>query len=149
MEKFQLQPGERVLKKGSMIYYPPETKDMGILRAAFAAKQCVGFLTSARLAGCTKLVEHPWGALIWLIKWLLGRKIIFQVSLATVTRVEKPEKGRQLVIKSADGSECTIALETFFDSRGKWMKAIADAVAAADPKAKINATDAVVEIARS
>jgi len=149
MERFKLQPDERVLKKDSIIYYPPETKGMGLLKTAFAAKQCVGFLTSTRVAGCTKLVEFPWGVLVWFIKWLLGRKIIFQVALKDIVKVEKPEKGLQLVIQLADGSDCTIAINTFFDSRAKWMKAIADAINAADSKAKATVTDNAVEVVRS
>ncbi len=149
MEKFKLEPGEVVLKKGGMTYWPPETKGMGALKAAFKAKQCAAFLTSARLAGCTKLVLFPWGPLIWLIMAMMGRKIIFEVPLAAVKRLEKSEGNQQFIITSADGSECTIGFDALFDARSKWLQAIADAITAADPNAKVNATDNVVEIERS
>jgi hypothetical protein len=149
MEKFKLQPGESILKKSSIIYYPSETKDMSAFRAAFKVKQCAGFLTSARLVGCTRLVVWPWGPLIWLIKWMLGRKILFEVPLGGITLLKKVEGNQQFLIQSSDGSECIIAFEAFRDARGKWMQAIADAVAMDDPNAKIHASDDAVEIARS
>ncbi len=149
MEKFRLQPGETVLKKGGITYWPPETKDMGALKAAFSTKDCTGFLTSARLAGCTKLYSFPFGLLIVFIKWMMGRKIIFEVPLSSIKRLEKLEDNQQFVIKSADDSECTIAFDAFLDARGKWMQAIADAIAMADPSVKINASDNAVDIERS
>ena len=118
MEKFKLQPDEKILKKGSIIYYPSETKDMSAFKAAFKAKQCVGILTSTRLAGCTKLVEWPWGPIIWLIKWLLGRKVLFEVPLGGIKLLKKAEGSQQFIIQSSDGSECIIAFNTFLDVTG-------------------------------
>jgi hypothetical protein len=149
MEKFKLQPGETVLKKGGITFFPSETKNMGAFKAAFSAKSCVGFLTSARLAGCTKLVEFPWGVLIWLIKALLGRKIVFEVPLAAIKRLEIPEKNMQFFVTAADGTEHIVAFDTFFDSRAKWLAAIADAIAAADPQAKVNRSEKSVEVQRA
>jgi len=148
MEKFKLQPDEQVLKKGGVIYYPPETKDMGALRAGFKAKQGKAFLTSTRIAGCTKLIVFPWGVLIWLIMWMIGRKVFFEVALCDITSIKKAEKSQQMFIYSKDGSECNIAFDTFLDSRNKWMAAIADAISAAEPNAKVETSENAVEVTR-
>lgn len=148
MEKFKLQPDETVLKKGGATYFPPETKEMGAFKAAFKAKSGVAILTSARMTVCTKLVEFPWGVLIWLIRAMLGRKIYAEVALSAVKRVEVSEKTQQLVITSADGSEFVVSFDTFFDSRAKWLAAIADAIAAAEPGARLNREEKSLDVER-
>ena len=149
MEKFKLQEGETVLKKAGGTFFPEETKEMGAFKAAFKAKTGVVFLTSARVAVCTKLVEFPFGVLIWAIKALIGRKIYAQVQLETVTRLEVKEDNMQFVLTSADGSEFMLAFDSFFDSRDKWLEAVANAIEAADPNAKLNRQEKVVEIQRA
>jgi hypothetical protein len=149
LAKFKLGPAEKILKKTAVIYYPPETKDMNAFKAAFKAKIGVAFLTSSRFVGATKLVEFPWGVLIWLIKWMLGRNIIFQVALADIKSVKKVEKTTQMVVGLNDGSECLVAFDTFLDARDKWVAAIGDAIASADPAAKLDRSEGAVEIARA
>ncbi|MHC4916823.1 MAG: hypothetical protein ACYTGB_15170 [Planctomycetota bacterium] len=149
MEKFKLQEGETVLKKAGGTFFPEETKEMGAFKAAFKAKMGVVFLTSARVAVCTKLVEFPWGVLVWAIRAMLGRKIYHQVQLETVKRLETKEDNQQFVITSADGSEFILAFDSFFDSRAKWLEAIADAIAAADPNAKLDRQEKVVDVTRA
>jgi hypothetical protein len=149
MEKFKLQEGETVLKKAGGTFFPEETKEMGAFKAAFKAKTGVVFLTSARVAVCTKLVEFPFGVLIWAIKALIGRKIYAQVRLETVAKLEIKEDNLQFAITSADGSEFILTFDSFFDSRTKWLEAIANAVEKADPNARLNRQEKVIEIQRT
>jgi hypothetical protein len=149
MEKFKLGTGEVVIKKGGLTYWPPETKEMGALKAAFRAKQCVGFLTSSRMAACTKVAGMPFGPLIWLISWLMGRKIYFEVALEKVAKVEKSEDDQYFVITADDGTEYRLAFDAFFDPRDQWLQAFADAIAKADANANIHQSGNVLEVSRS
>jgi hypothetical protein len=149
MEKFKLQRGEAIIKKGGITYWPPETKDMGVLKAAFKIKQCIAILTTTRFAGCTKVASFPFGPLIWLIMWLVGRKIIFQIALDKITRFEKSEKNQQFTINTDDNSEYIMAFDSFFDSREQWMQVLGETITKADPKAQIHESGSLFEVSRS
>ena len=149
MAKFKLQPDERILKKGGIIYYPPETKNMGALKAGFKAKQGKAFLTSARIVGATKVAVFPFGPLIWLIMWMIGRKILFEIALNDITSVKKSSETQQFFIYSKDNCECIIAFDSILDSRGKWLTAIADAISAGEPGAKVETSEETVEVTRT
>ncbi len=148
MGKFKLQRGEAVIKKGGISYCPPETKGMGLLKAAFKIQQCTAILTTTRFAGCTKVAFFPFGPLIWLIIWLVGRKIIFQVALDKITRFEKSEENQQFTIYTEDNSEYIMVFSSFFDSREHWMQVLGETITKADANAQIHESGSLFEVSR-
>jgi hypothetical protein len=148
MAKFKLQPGERVLKKAAVNYVPPEGRDKGFLKTAMNLRQCTAFLTTARLAACSRIGGFPTGPLIWLIQWLVGRDIVIEVPLNNIKRVEIPDSNGRIEIKTTDGTDYLLLMDSLFDSREHWMEVLDDAITKAGPDARIQSRTDYLEVRR-
>jgi len=151
MEKFKLEKGEQVLKKGNILYYVGDP--LGVWDTMKAAakgqsvvKECTVFLTTSRFVACKKRRYYPWGPLIWIFVMLLRRKIVFAVALSSLASIEC-DTGRSIIfkLKTADGSLFRVAATGFGDKRKKWIAAISAAVKAARPEISVSEADGTVD----
>ncbi len=147
MAKFKKQSDEQVLMKGPVSWHQGEAGIGNLFKGKFKITACELFLTSRRLAACTKYQTFPFGPLIWLIRWMMGRKIIFEIPLSNVVSVDGgTQKGMQFTLKVSDGSEYHLISGGFTSKKKQqWVQAVSDAVVAACPGRAARVNEALVE----
>lgn len=150
MEKFKLQPDEKVLLKDSIMYIQGEPSLKSILKGKTTMTECTGVLTSKRFVACKKRKFLPWGPLVWLFIVLAKRKIVFAIPLATLRWIEGDRESKtHFLLKAADGSEYRLSsLTGLFSRREQWVRAITNAVIEACPGTRAQATESSVEFVK-
>ena len=146
MEKFKLEPNERILMEGALFQVEGEGKGaMDFLTGKSKMIKCGGILTDKRFVAWEKpQVGPPLSPLIWLIARIFkGRPIRFAIPLAAFTSIDiGPGTGFTL---KAGGAAYRIASDGFFDQRDQWLKAISEAVTAACPGKQANRSEKLLE----
>lgn len=128
MARFKLQADERVLMKSPLSRIEGELGLKNLITGKCRITDGVGFLTTHRIVLATKLVEFPWGPLIWLVRSILGRKILFEIPLAEIPAVSK-ENGAIFKLQTISGEEIVLTSNSFFNKSETWVKEISGALA--------------------
>ena len=138
MEKFKLEPGESILRKGAMHHVVGSTmQDIVLTKAG-------GILTDKRFVLWEKpKVGYPFTPFVWLfVRLIKGQPVMFAVPLARLSAIELDNVGFTLHAPSVSQR---VVPDTFFSQRDAWVQAISDAVAAACPGKRAQKSERRVE----
>lgn len=127
MARLKLQSDEQVLLKSPIGRIEGEMGIMNLLKGRCRVTDGIGYLTTHRLVIASKLVEYPWGPLIWLIRAALGRKILFEIPLSDVVAATKGN-GASFKLQTVSGEELQLASNSLFNKSEAWVQQISEAI---------------------
>jgi hypothetical protein len=136
-QKFKKEPGETIQMKGNLTCVEGEMGFKNLLSGKCRSTECTVFLTDKRLVATKARRYYPWGPLVWLVRAMLARRIIFSIPLDQVAAIKlDPERRSQLILHTTGGAEFKLLCTTIFTKVPKWVDAITNAVSESIPGAK-------------
>lgn len=148
-EKFKKRPGESLNMKGNLSYVKGEVGIKNLLSGKCRVTECTVFLTNERLVATKARRSFPWGPLVWLVRSLFARKILFSIPLAQVTAIKlDPARRSEMILQTAAGGEFKLTCNAIFSKTPKWVAALTSAVTQSSPGTTAEQSESAVTFVR-